>query len=169
MTSTNAKKELTSLIKSSYHTYILLAISQNIDCHHCPCQNCPSHSHIITLIEHALESNNALFFVCVWMFWKTCALSDEVVDKKLSFPNDPPSFIDPIIREKCKGKYIIKTPLWAIQHSLSFDNLSKKSYSLELSNAEELSAAADGAFIICGFLNSHCNTESLSDQKMDQG
>jgi len=102
-------------------------------------------------------------------FEKTCALSDEVVDEKLSFPNNPPSFIDSIIREKYKGKYIIKIPLWSTQHSLSFDNPSKKSYSLELSNAEELSAAADGAFIICGFLNSHCNTESLSDQKMDQG
>jgi len=65
ITSTNTKNKLTSLIKSSYHTYIPLAISQKIDCCCRPCQNCPSHSHIITLIEHALDSNNALFFVCI--------------------------------------------------------------------------------------------------------
>jgi len=46
-------------VKHSYHTYILQAISQKVDCYHQPSQNSPSHLHIITLIEHVLDNNDA--------------------------------------------------------------------------------------------------------------
>jgi len=49
-------------VKHSYHTYILQAISQKVDCYHFPSQNSSSNLHVITLIEHVLDNNDALFF-----------------------------------------------------------------------------------------------------------
>jgi len=95
----------------------------------------------------------------------TYTLSDEVVDKSLSYPKKAPSFVNAQLREKYKGKFVIKTPLQAIQHCLSLNNPSKKRYIMELSNEQELLMAADGAFIICGFLNPQCSTESSCNPK----
>jgi len=49
-------------IKNSYNTYIPKVTSHKIDCDHCIAQNCPSHSHIATLIEHILDDGNAMLF-----------------------------------------------------------------------------------------------------------
>jgi len=153
-------------VKHSYHMYIPQAISQKGDCYCCPSQKSPSHLHIIILIEHVLDNNNALFLVHMNLLKHTCALSDEVVDKTLSFPKKAPSFVNSLLREKYNRKLVIKTPLCSIQHCLSLNNPSKKRYASELSNVQELSMAADGAFIICGFLNPLCSTETFSNPKV---
>jgi len=97
----------------------------------------------------------------------TCALDEKVVDKSGSYPKKAPYFVDSMIGEKYDGKFVIKTPLWAIQHCLSMNNPSRKRYAIELSSASELSTAADGAFIICGYLNPECSTESQSTTRVD--
>ncbi len=80
---------------------------------------CPSHLHVITLIEHALDNNDALLFCSQMNLLKdTCALLDEVVDKTLSFPKIVPSFVNPLLRENYMGKYVMKILLWAIQHCI---------------------------------------------------
>jgi len=92
----------------------------------------------------------------------SCNKSDEwheLASDVMAFPVDPPSFIDPFITEKFKGHYIAKTPLWALQHCLTFPYQSMKAYSLELSNASELSTAVDGIYVICGFLNCNHNLD----------
>jgi len=43
--------------------------------------------------------------------------------------------------------------LWAIQHCLSLPNPSTKTYFFKKSNPLELSRAADGVFVFCGFVN----------------
>jgi len=127
------------IIKSSHNTYIPTAVSQTINCHRHLSQNCPSHSHIITLIEHAIDSNDALVFCKNMAALKMmCFWSEEVEDKRISFPEDAPSFVDAAICDKYKGKFVVKTPLWAIQHCLSLNNLSRKRYSLEVTDAAEL-------------------------------
>jgi len=63
------------------------------------------------------------------------------------------------------GYYIVKTPLWAIQHCLSINNPSMATYTFDVSNLLELCNAADGAFVICGFVNPNCNLKSISKQK----
>jgi len=137
------------LIKHSYNTYIPQAISQKVDCHHCPSQTSPSHSHIITFIEHVLDNNDVLmFWSCMNLLKFTCALDDKVKDKSGSYPKKAPYFVNLQIREKYDKNLVIKTPVWAIQHCLSFNNPSKKRYVVELSNEKDLSMAADGAFII---------------------
>jgi len=83
----------------------------------------------------------------------TCTLDDKVKDKSGSYPKEAPYFVNSTVGEKYNGKLVIKTPLWAMQHCLSLNNPSRKRYVIEFSSAEELSMAADGAFIICGFLN----------------
>ncbi len=70
-------------IKNSYNTYIPEITSQKIDCDHCVMQNCPSHSHITTLIEHILDDNDALM---LWMWMKSLkmeCLLDET-EKKIN-------------------------------------------------------------------------------------
>jgi len=86
-------------------------------------------------------------------------------DSNVAYPADPPDFIHHSIKDKFKGYYISKTPLWAIQHCLSEMKSSRKSYTLEISNLFELSTAADGAYIICGLLNPNCITTGTSMQK----
>jgi len=162
------EEEEVGIIKSSHNTYIPRPISQTIDFHRRPSQNCPSHSHVITLIEHAIDNNDALIFRSnMAALKKICFWSDEVEDKKLSFPEEAPKFVDATIRNKYKGKFIVKTPLWAIQHCLSLNNLSRKRYSLEVTDAAELSIACDGAYIICGYVNPCCNTTSSYEQRVD--
>jgi len=58
-------QEIICSVKHSYHTYIPQAVSQKVDCYHCPSQNSPSHLHVITMIGHALDNNDALFCCCV--------------------------------------------------------------------------------------------------------
>jgi len=66
------------VINNSYSTYIPHVNSQKIDCSHHPSHNCGSHFHIITLIEHVLNNNDAILFCmnmkqlkqtcsCIWM------------------------------------------------------------------------------------------------------
>ena len=78
-------------------------------------------------------------------------------DKNETAYQEPLDYIDGEIINKFKGEYIVKTPLWAIQHCLSLPNPSRKTYSFEKSNPLELCRAADGAFVICGFINPLCS------------
>jgi len=152
------------VIKNSYNTYIPHVTSQKVDCsHHCS-QNSASHLQIITLIEHALENNDALMF-CMNMkqLKQTCLRNGK--DCNVAYPEDPPDFIPHSIKDKFKGYYVSKTPLWAIQHCLSEMNCLRKSCTLEISNLMELSTAADGAYIICGLLNPDCIITGTSMQK----
>jgi len=81
--------------------YIPQAVSQKVDCYCCASQNGPSHLHVITLIEHALDNNNSLFFRSRMNILKhTCALDDKVKDKMLSFLKKAPSFVNSQLREK---------------------------------------------------------------------
>ena len=88
--------------------YIPQAVSQKVDCYHHASQNSPSHLHLISLIEHALDNNNALFFRSHMNILKyTCALDDKVKDKILSFPKKAPSFVNSQLREKPKNMRLI--------------------------------------------------------------
>jgi len=110
-----------------YCTYIPNAVSYKIDCHCQPSQNTPSHSHVINLMEHVIDTNDALFFRSRMNLLKfTCALDPKVEDKSGSYPKKAPYFVDSMIGEKYNGKFVIKTPLWAIQHCLSMNNPSRK-------------------------------------------
>jgi len=151
-----------------YQTYIPQAVSHKIDCRCLASQNTPSHSHVITLIENALNTNDELFFrSCMNLLKFICALDKKVKDKLGSYPKEAPYFVDSMLGVKYDGNFVIKTPLWAIQHCLSMNNPSKKSYVIEFSSAEELSTAADGAFIICGYLNPECSMESSGTTRVD--
>jgi len=76
--------------------------------------------------------------------------------KKHAFPAMPPDFIDPKICHKFRNHYVVKTPVWALQHCLSSAKQMSKKYSIEISNEAELLKATDSAFIICGLLNPLC-------------
>jgi len=86
-----------------------------------------------------------------------CLITVRTVTKNQAAYEMPLDYIDCEIIDKFKGDYIIKTPLWAIQHCLSLPNPSKKTYSFKKSNPLGLSRAADRAFVICGFINPHCS------------
>jgi len=105
-----------------------------------------------------MDINDALIFRHqVTLLKKACALSrGKSSPQMLSFPAEAPSFVDPLIGCKFNGRYVLKTPIWAIQHCLSSIQSSGMTYSIEVSNSLELLNAADGAFIICGLLNSQC-------------
>jgi len=90
------------------------------------------------------------------MLRTTCALCKDVDLDGKAFPVEPPDFVDSLLCSNLRGRYIIKTPLWAIQHCLLKLCGSAKSYSIHISSYTELSSAADGAFIICGLLNPEC-------------
>ena len=79
----------------------------------------------------------------------------------------PPDYIDSTIIDKFKGEYIVKTPLWAIQHCLSLPNPSTKTYSFEKLSPFELSMAADGMFVICGFINPLCRQGMIDSSRTD--
>jgi len=120
-------RKTTDPIKHLYRTYIPKAVSYKIDCHHRASQNTPSHSHVINLIEHVIDTNDALLFRSRMNLLKfTCALDDEVKDKSGSYPKKAPYFVDHVIGVKYNGKFVIKTPLWDIQHCLSMNNPSRK-------------------------------------------
>jgi len=48
---------------------------------------------------------------------------NELASAIMAFSKNPPKFIDPFITNKFKGHYIAKTPLWAIQHCLKYEQL----------------------------------------------
>jgi len=63
-------------IKSSYNTYVPEVISGKIDCNSQASKNSPSHSHVMNLIEHVMDINDALIFCHqVTLLKKACALS----------------------------------------------------------------------------------------------
>jgi len=70
----------------------------------------------------------------------------------------------PLIRGKFKGYYIAKMPLWASTQFVFHQSIHKP-YSFEIWNALLLSSAADGAFIICGFLSPHCIQKAFQHRK----
>ena len=113
--------------------------------------------HIITLIEHILDDNDALLFCMHMKSLKMECIRTATTTKNQHSYQEPPDYIDHKIIEKLKGEYIVKTLLCTIQHCLSFPNQSKKTYSFEKSNPLELSRAADEAFVICRFVNPHCS------------
>jgi len=88
----------------SYYYYIPKVSSHKIDCDHCVAQNCPSHSHIATLIEHILDDSNALMF---WMWMKLlkmeCLQKETGKRNQLAFET-PPDYIDSALFDKFKGE-----------------------------------------------------------------
>jgi len=96
-----------------------------------------------------------------------CALFKKPAEKNMSYPNKPPVFIYPWIQEKYKGCFVMKTPLWAIQYSLSCTYQSNKTYSIELSNLLELMTANDGAYIICGYINPNCLLNTTPNEQKE--
>ena len=84
-------------IKSSYNTYIATVMSGRVDCTCCASQNAPCHSHIITLVEHVMELNDALLFhMHMNKLKESCAvLRGDDERNKHAFPAEPPNFIDP--------------------------------------------------------------------------
>jgi len=62
---------------------------------------------------------------------------------------------------------IIKTPLWAVQHCLSHVSDMEKSYCINTCEISELSTAADGVFIICGYINSKCVSHEMPKQRVE--
>jgi len=148
-------------IKSSYNMYIGTVMSGRVDCTCHASQNAPCHSDIITLVEHIMELNDAfLFHTHMNKLKETCAvLRGNDVQNKNAFPAEPPNFIDPKICCKFSSHYVIKMPVWAIQHCLSSAGNMSKKYSFEISNEREVLNATDGAFIICGLLNQLCTPQ----------
>jgi len=149
------------VIKLLYNTYVPLQRSQSIECRNCISKSVPCHSHVSALIEHVLEPNHALVFCNNMKLLKhACASYNANTKNKKAFPAKPPSVIDSQICSKFMGCYIIKTPLWVIQHCLSQVKGVGKTYLVHISDARELAAAADGAFVICGLLNLNCDERS---------
>ena len=63
-------------IKSSYNTYVPEVVSGKIDCKRRASKNSPSHCHVMNLIEHVMDINDALIFCHqVTLLKKACALS----------------------------------------------------------------------------------------------
>ncbi len=156
------------VIKSSYNTYIPTVVSQKIDCNSRVSKHTPGHLHIVTLIEHVMDSADVLIF-CKRMneLKDTCALSEKNGDKNTSYPHKPPVCIPQWIREKYKGCFIMKTLLWALQYSLSCMYQSNKMHSIEFSNPLELTTAHDGAYIICGYINPDCLLNATPNQRTE--
>jgi len=156
------------VIKNSYDSYIPTVVSQTIDFKSRVCKNTPGHLHIVTLIEHVMDSADVLMFCKHMIELKDiCALSKRTGDKNTSYPHKPPVFIHPWIREKYKGCFIMKTPLWALQYSLSCTYQSNKTYSIELSNPMELTTADDGAYVICGYINPDCLLNATPNEQTE--
>jgi len=156
------------VIKSSYNTYIPMVVSQRIDCNSRVSKHTPGHSRIVTMIEHIMDSDDALIFRRRMKELKdTCAFLDNNGDKILSYPHEPPVFIPQWIQEKYKGYFVMKTPLWALQYSLSSTYQSNKTYSIEFSNPLELTTAHDGAYIICGYINPDCLLNATPNQQTE--
>jgi len=119
------------------------------------------------LIEHILDDSDAMLFQ-MWMksLKMECVHNKTNTSNQMAFDN-PPDYIDSTIIEKFKGEYIVKTPLWAIQHCLSLPNPLTKTYSFEKSSPFELSMAADGVFVICGFINPLCKQGMIVSSRTD--
>jgi len=100
-------------IKSSYNTYIATVISRMVDCTCRASQNTLCHSHIITLVEHDMELNNALLFhTRMNKLKETCAiLRGDDKQNKPAFPAEPPNFIEPEIGCKFRNRFVVKTPV----------------------------------------------------------
>jgi len=78
-------------IKSLYNTYTTQKISDKVDCEHQASLNAPSHFHVINLIEHALEGNDALMFHMHMKLLKaTCALLPNNNLQRLAYPENLP-------------------------------------------------------------------------------
>jgi len=90
-----------------------------------------------------------LYSACLWRCWNilVCWLLNKF---GLVLSIWTPNFIDPLIGHKLKSYYIVKTPLWALQHCFSINNPSKTTYNFDVLNALELCNTVNGAFIICG-------------------
>jgi len=89
------------VINNSYDTYIPHVSSQKVDCSCCPSQNSASHFHIITLIEHALKTNDALIFhMNMKQLKQTCSLYGD--DSNVAYPADPLDIIHHSIKQKFK-------------------------------------------------------------------
>jgi len=75
-------------IKSSYNTYIATVMSGRVDCTRRASQNTSCHSHIITLVEHVMELNDALLFrTRMNQLKETCAiLRGDDKQNKPAFP-----------------------------------------------------------------------------------
>jgi len=146
------------VIKSSYNTYVPHHTSGVIDCKRHVSKIIPSHSHVTALIEHALEPSHAVMFrLHMKMLKTTCALCEDLDLDGKAFPDEPPDFVDSLQCSTLRGRFIIKTPVWEIQHCLSKLHGAAKMYSVhDVSSCTELSSAADGAFLICGLLNLEC-------------
>ena len=72
-------------IKNSYDTYIPQVISQTVDGNRRASKNSPCHSHIINLLEHAMDGNDALLFrMRMKTLKQTCALTKACVKEEAS-------------------------------------------------------------------------------------
>jgi len=145
-------------MKSSYNTYVPQQISKKIDCSRRASQNAPSHFNIISLIEHAMGPNDAVLFrMHMKLLRAACVANPDETELFTAYPAKPPKFIDPMFCDAIlTGRYIVKTPVWAVQYCLSKIQGMGKTYSIEASNAMDLASSADGAFLICGFINPDC-------------
>ncbi len=54
-----------------------------------------------------------------------CLHKETEMRNQMAFEKTP-DYIDSVLIDKFKGEYIVKTPLWAIQHCLSLPNPSTK-------------------------------------------
>jgi len=65
-------------------------ISDKVDCERRVSQNAPSHFHVINLIEHALEGNDALMFrMHMKLLRETCALLPTTDLQRLAYLEEP--------------------------------------------------------------------------------
>ena len=101
-------------IKNSYDTYIPQVKSQTVDGNRRASKNSPCHSHIINLLEHAMDGNDALLFrmrmktlkhLCASA--KACVeeeaseYSEDTLDTNLSYPRKAPECIHPSSTKAC--------------------------------------------------------------------
>jgi len=120
------------VIKLSYNTYIPEITSTTVDCNHTVRKNTPSHSHVISLMEHIMEANGAMIFHSYMQSLKQkCKLYRYPEQQEnTSFPTVPPSCLEHCFVKKFEGHCIMKTPVWAIHHCLSLMKSVKKTYLL---------------------------------------
>jgi len=135
--------------------------STTVDCNRTVRKNTPSHSHVISLMEHIMEANGAMIFHSYMQSLKQkCKLYRYPEQQEnTSFPTVPPSCLEHCFVKKFEGHCIMKTPVWAIHHCLSLMKSVKKTYSIDISNTTKLSKVANGAYLICGYLNPECVTQ----------
>jgi len=123
----------------------------------------PSHNQLSNLANCVDLMDIPVFLNCFDSIKNTMKNTSNGNESVTAFPLEYPSFVKKDIREKFQDGLICKTPAWVITHCLEHLLTSGKRYTLSPCEVLELAKAANGAYLIVGYLNMKKRHVKLKD------